>query len=281
MTAVRGRRRAAAARGLRAGTGERARARLRNDPTTTLRALDAPSTSITGLDSFDGGSIYVVEQGDGPPIVLSHGVTNSIRDVVLPARVAAAGRVPHDRVRPPRSRRVEGRRPRVTRSRPWRDDMRSVVEGLDLRDAVLVGHSMGGVAVQAFVTQYPGDRGRARGGHRVALDAGAHAARVAFDPHEAAHRADHESRARHELDVVVAEPRPRSSPALGFGRDPQPSHVELVRQMMTECPPETRLESPRALIGLDLTARAPEGRHPDAGDRRYGRHPHAARAGAR
>ena len=33
--------------------------------------------------------------------------------------------------------------------------MRTVVEGLDLRDAVLVGHSMGGVAVQAFVTHFP------------------------------------------------------------------------------------------------------------------------------
>ena len=37
------------------------------------------------------------------------------------------------------------------------------------------------------------------------------------------------------------------------GRDPQPSHVELVRQMLMECPPETRLNAPRSLIGLDLT----------------------------
>jgi pimeloyl-ACP methyl ester carboxylesterase len=49
---------------------------------------------------------------------------------------------------------------------------------------------------------------------------------------------------------------------LGFGRDPQPSHVELVRQMLSECPPETRLDAPRALIGLDLTPELPKIRVP-------------------
>src|SRR5436190_11866904 len=49
---------------------------------------------------------------------------------------------------------------------------------------------------------------------------------------------------------------------IGFGSDPQPSHVELVRQMLNECPPETRLNAPRALIGLDLTAELPAVRIP-------------------
>jgi len=44
---------------------------------------------------------------------------------------------------------------------------------------------------------------------------------------------------------------------IGLGRDPQPSHVELVRQMLRDCPPETRLDAPRALIGLDLTPDLP------------------------
>ena len=48
---------------------------------------------------------------------------------------------------------------------------------------------------------------------------------------------------------------------LGFGSDPQPSHVELVRQMLMECPPETRLDA-RALIGLDLTDELPNVRIP-------------------
>ena len=35
------------------------------------------------------------------------------------------------------------------------EDVKTVVLGLDLHDAVLVGHSMGGVAVQEFVTRFP------------------------------------------------------------------------------------------------------------------------------
>ena len=39
---------------------------------------------------------------------------------------------------------------------------------------------------------------------------------------------------------------------LGFGKDPHPSHVELVRRMMLACPAETRRDAPRVLVGLDL-----------------------------
>ena len=50
-------------------------------PTATRHARSTrPMYVDRRLDSFDGGSIYVVESGEGPPIVLSHGVTNSIRE---------------------------------------------------------------------------------------------------------------------------------------------------------------------------------------------------------
>lgn len=35
------------------------------------------------------------------------------------------------------------------------DDLRAVLEGLDLHDAVIAGHSMGGMAAQAFAGRYP------------------------------------------------------------------------------------------------------------------------------
>ncbi len=35
------------------------------------------------------------------------------------------------------------------------DDLRTVLEALDLRDVILVGHSMGGMAVQAFAIRHP------------------------------------------------------------------------------------------------------------------------------
>ena len=54
--------------------------RVRSRPDgDAARALEAPMYIDRRLEAFDGGSIYVVEAGEGPPIVLSHGVTNSIR----------------------------------------------------------------------------------------------------------------------------------------------------------------------------------------------------------
>ena len=171
----------------------------------------------------------------GPPIVLSHGVTLSVRTWFHQLESLPEGRVPHDRVRPPRPRRSRCSATRATRSRTSPKTSKTVVLGLDLRDAVLVGHSMGGVAVQAFVTPVPGDRGRAGRGHRAAVDARVHAVRVALDATKTRLEKHHQARARHEL--VVGAPNLGSSLArLGFGTDPHPSHVELVRRMMLGVP---------------------------------------------
>jgi len=45
------------------------------------RALEAPTYLDHVLETHDRGTIYVVERGDelDPPIVLSHGVTLSVR----------------------------------------------------------------------------------------------------------------------------------------------------------------------------------------------------------
>ena len=57
-----------------------AASRLKHRPDgDAARALDAPIYVDRRIDAFDGGSLYLVEAGEGPPIVLSHGVTNSIR----------------------------------------------------------------------------------------------------------------------------------------------------------------------------------------------------------
>ena len=132
-------------------TGQRAAAsRLRHRPDgDAARALDAPIYVDRRLDAFDGGSIYLVESGEGPPIVLSHGVTNSIRSwfYQLESLPEAGFRtIAFDH-------RGHGGSNVGTAGHSLAnlaEDMRSVVEGLDLRDAVLVGHSMGGVAVQAL-----------------------------------------------------------------------------------------------------------------------------------
>ena len=138
------------------------------------------------------------------------------------------------------------------------DDVRTVLEGLDLRDAVLVGHSMGGVAVQSFVIRYPELAAERVARHRACCR------------RSRRRRSARARRGRSRGSSSVVEPRARHrswcgrsrtsgllAARLGFGKDPHPSHVELVRQMMLACPPETRRDAPRVLIGLDLTGELP------------------------
>jgi pimeloyl-ACP methyl ester carboxylesterase len=136
-----------------------------------------------------------------------------------------------------------------------------VLEGLDLHDAVLVGHSLGGVAVQSFVVRYP-EIAAARVAGIVLLST---LAKTPFGSRSTRTKARLERLTKrapdmrwlwehHNLGFLAAR--------AGFGRDPHPSHVELVRRMMAECSSDTRLEAPRVLVGLDFTADLPRVRVP-------------------
>ena len=219
------------------------------------RALDAAMYLDRRLAAFDGGSIYLVESGDGPPIVLSHGVTNSIRTWFhqlesLPSfgfRTIAFDHRGHGHSElGSAGHSVEN----------LAQDMRSVVEGLDLRGAVLVGHSMGGIAVEAFVTRFA-DIAAERVAGIVLLST---FARTPLGSPSTRTKRRIEQITNHAPDLSWIWSSPNLGflvARLGFGRDPHPSHVELVRQMLRDCPPSTRLEAPRALVGLDLTGDLP------------------------
>jgi pimeloyl-ACP methyl ester carboxylesterase len=236
-------------------------ARLRSKPDgDAARALDAPVYIDRRLTAFDGGSIYVVEDGAGPPIVFSHGVTNSIRTWFHQLEEfpkAGFRAIAYDH-------RGHGQSVLGSAGHSLENlalDLRTVLEELDLRDAVLVGHSMGGVAVQGFVTQFP-EIAAERVSGIVLLSTlaktplGSHSTRTKARIEKITNRAP-------DMSWVWASPNLGFLLArLGFGRDPQPSHVELVRQMLLECPPATRLDAPRALIGLDLTQALPGVRLP-------------------
>jgi non-heme chloroperoxidase len=235
--------------------------RLRHSPDgDAARALEAPMYVDHRLDAFDGGSIYVVENGAGPPIVFAHGVTNSSRSWFHQLEeIPRAGfrTIAYDH-------RGHGRSKLGASGHSVENlalDLRTVVEALDLRGAVLVGHSMGGVAVMEFVTRYP-ELAAERVVGIVLLSTlaktplGSHSTRTKARIEQVTKRAP-------DMSWVWASPNLGFLLArLGFGRDPQPSHVELVRQMLAECPPETRLDAPRALIGLDLTPELPKIRIP-------------------
>lgn len=253
------RNRAIGAAGLVAGIGAAAwatprvaAARLRRRPDAdAARALEAPIYVDHRLDTRDRGTIYVVENGDGPPIVMSHGVTLSVRTwfhqlELLPKEGFRAIAYDHRG----HGQSVLGEAGHSLDA--LADDVETVLVALDLRDVVLVGHSMGGVAVQSFVIRHPQvAKERVRGLVLVST-----LCKTPFGSRSTRVKARLEKLFDRVPDTTPIWSQPNVGlllARLGFGRDPHPSHVELVRQMMLSCPPDTRRDAPRVLVGLDLT----------------------------
>ncbi len=125
----------------------------------TLGELDLPPESKHHrVITDDGGEIHVVELGQGPPIVLLHGVLLSvatwpyqIRELSRQHRVIAIDQRGHGRSSPG----LEG----YSINRLGRD-LLDVLEALDVRDAVLVGHSMGGMVAMCVAIHRPKDLAR-------------------------------------------------------------------------------------------------------------------------
>jgi pimeloyl-ACP methyl ester carboxylesterase len=222
--------------------------RRRPDPDAgTLGQL--PFDEARRLPSHDGGSIYTVTRGDGPTILFSHGVTITSRAWVkqfealpeLGVRVVGFDHRGHgDSVLGSSGHSVQN----------LATDMRTVIEGLDLRDVVLVGHSMGGVAVQAFALEHPDVvRQRVRG--LVLLST---LAKTSVSASRQLRCLAERVTGSFDLRKVMTRPNLGTVFArVGFGREPLASQVELNRQMLASCDSATAQEATAALLGLDLT----------------------------
>ena len=240
---------AVAGAGLAAERAAARRLRGREDPDAG-REIVAEYDHSYRLASHDGGELFVVDRGAGPVILLSHGVTLSVRTWAkqLSGLAAAGYRVVAFDHRGHGESTVGDAGHTVENLGA---DVRSVLEGLDLHDVVLVGHSMGGVAAQSFCIHHP----------QIAQDrlAGivllssltrsilAGSPRLASASTWVADRLPDGAAAlrAHDFGFVLAR--------LGFGRDPAPSHVEATRQMMLDNSSATRREAVAALAGLDLS----------------------------
>lgn len=109
------------------------------------------------ITTTDGVEIYYTEQGTGQPIILSHGWPLNSDAWALELKVFAdAGfrAIAHDR-------RGHGRSSKTYTGNDmdhYAADLRDLVEALDLRDVVLVGHSTGGGEVVRYAAAYGKER---------------------------------------------------------------------------------------------------------------------------
>ena len=136
-----------------------ARGPLTPDPGRARRPVpddlfDLPTDVIEHeIPTPDGGTVHAIERGQGRPLVLLHGITLRA-DVWAPQfhqladryRVIAVDLRGHGTSRAGDAGFGLGR---------LADDLATLLTVLDLRDAVLVGHSMGGMTVMQFCGTHP------------------------------------------------------------------------------------------------------------------------------
>ena len=109
------------------------------------------------ITTTDGVDIYYIEQGEGQPILLSHGYPLNSDAWALELKLFAdAGyrAIAHDR-------RGHGRSTKTYTGNDmdhYSADLNDLVEALDLRDLILVGHSTGGGEVVRYAAKYGKDR---------------------------------------------------------------------------------------------------------------------------
>jgi pimeloyl-ACP methyl ester carboxylesterase len=206
------------------------------------------------IDTHDGGALYTISRGHGSPIVFAHGVTLTSRvwakqfDSMPEAgfRAVAFDSPGHGESR------IGDRGHSVDN---LADDFRTVLEVLDLHDAVLVGHSMGGMAAQAFAIRHP-DVVRDRVKGFVLMSTAAR--NLVSDARRVRGAVERIGGLTPDLAVFM---RQRNLGFLlarvGFGNDPFASHVEATREMLASVSRETLRDAGRALLTLDVTEGLP------------------------
>jgi non-heme chloroperoxidase len=108
---------------------------------------------MSTIKSFDGTEIYYKDWGEGPAVTFSHGwpLNADAWDGQMHFLARQGYRVVAV------DRRGHGRSEQVTKSNDmdgYADDLAAVIEALDLREAILVGHSTGGGEVARYIGRH-------------------------------------------------------------------------------------------------------------------------------
>ncbi|MBV9952634.1 MAG: alpha/beta hydrolase [Acidimicrobiia bacterium] len=133
------------------------RLRRRADPVTDP-LLEVPGdVRHRGVATPDGGRLHVIERGEGRPLVLLHGITLAA-SIWAPQlhQLAGSAAAPGFRVI---ACDLRGHGGSTAGSAGYGltvlgDDLATVLEELDLRDAIVVGHSMGGMTLMRFCADH-------------------------------------------------------------------------------------------------------------------------------
>jgi non-heme chloroperoxidase len=127
---------------------------------TTVTTEDGRGKKASTITTEDGSRIYYKDWGEGQPVVFSHGWPLNAdaweSQMVFLAQNSYRA-IAHDRRGHGRSSQPSGGNEMDT----YADDLATLIEELDLRDAVLVGHSTGGGEVARYVGRHGADRLRA------------------------------------------------------------------------------------------------------------------------
>jgi pimeloyl-ACP methyl ester carboxylesterase len=240
-----------------AGVGLAGR-RIRETAHPDTDALLPPPDDVVHrtIGTADGAELHVVERGEGRPVLLLHGVTlqwwvwgaqfNTLSDRY---RVLAWDMRGHGRS----TVGADG----ITLE-AVADDIATVLEELDLHDAIIVGHSMGGMALGRFCARHE-DVMVERCGGLMFLDTSA--APLALPAliegstraQEIVRRAAYAGTSRPRMRY--AWPDTNTSLLMvrtAFGRDPSARAVEDVREMLAEMDHDHLVAAGRAIVDHDV-----------------------------
>lgn len=228
-----------------------AAATARRIPDPDVGRLGAlPFDEARHLEAPDGGHLFTTAHGHGPTFLFVHGFamssrvwTKQFRD--LPRAGIRAVAFDH------RGHGASTAPMQETSIDNLADDVRVVIEGLDLRDAMVVGHSMGGMALLAFAVRYPEvAAARLRGIVLVSTAARLGIAQIPLLAHLAVPFATGFVRSgtwsRSDWSMLAAR--------LLFGRNPPRSQVELARVLLASAREETVVGCADAMVSFDVTA---------------------------
>ena len=209
------------------------------------RVLGPLDGDYTTVSTSDGAELGVVTAGEGPTVVLSHGLTAATRYWTLVApRLVERGLkvVAYDQ-------RGHGGSTQGTAEVTvdlLGSDLDTVIESTGADDVTVVGHSMGGVSCLSMLAR----RQTLGGRHATKVSAAVVLASLARSPWET-RLADFEF-----ARWLYGRPRNRALARLvamrTFGEDPPLSLVDFTIEIFSSTPPSAALAAARALAHFDL-----------------------------